>query len=398
MAQNWVVTRQKRLFLAAIDILLWPLSRLDAALRGRPIEKIDKILVLEFWYLGDAVLAEPFLRGLRRRFPAAEITLLCKAPTRTLLEPSNLVDRFIVADIPWTAFSNKYAPGRYLRSDFAGLIRRLRSEHFDLTIDARMDVRSNLLTRAIGARRRVGFDVPGGRSLLTDRVPPPGATSHKVDDWLALLGPIGGPVAASAASLRVADTARASAGDTLAGLGLNHDKLIVGVHPSARQIVRRWPIARFRAVLERLAARDDVQVLVIQDPDGYGEELADMDGVVTVRPALDELMALLECMDLFIGNDSGPAHIAAAVGTPTVVIFGSAVSAWYRPLGEGHRVIQVDDMPCRPCFDQCTRSENFCITDITVERVLSEVDAQLQAIFAEPLAVDLTSLASDIPG
>jgi ADP-heptose:LPS heptosyltransferase len=109
-------------------------------------------------------------------------------------------------------------------------------------------------------------------------------------------------------------------------------------------------------------------------------------------------MAHLERCDLFIGNDSGPAHVAAAVGTPTIAIFGSAVSAWYRPLGAHHRVIQVDDMPCRPCFDHCTQSENFCITGIPVERVLREVEGVLDALVERrPIAVDLVSRRSEIP-
>ncbi len=315
-----------------------------------------------------------------------------------LLEPSGVVDRFIVADIPWTSFSGKYSPGRYRSADFYGLMRRLRAERFDLTLDARMDVRSNLLTWAIGARRRIGFDAPGGRALLTDRLPPPTERSHKVNDWLALLEPLGGPPELSPAVLTVSATTGAQVRQQLASLGADLQRIIVGVHPSARLAVRRWPLDRFRRVVESLAARDDVQVLLIQDPDGYGSELGRSPGVITVRPQLSELAAYLELCDMFIGNDSGPAHIAAAVGTPTITIFGSAVSEWYRPLGLGHRVVQVDEMPCRPCFDHCTRSENFCITGIPAERVLREVDASLAAVaLTRSLAVDLTPLASDIP-
>ena len=398
MAQNWVVTWQKRLFLRTVDALLWPVSLVGRARRRPQSRAFRKILVLEFWHLGDAVLAEPFLRTLRQRFPASEIVLLCKPGTRTLLEPSGLVDRFILADIPWTAFSAKYSIKRYRSADFSGLVRRLRAERFDLTLDARMDVRSNVLTWLIGARRRIGFDSPGGRSLLTDRISPPTAASHKVSDWLGLLGPLGGVPEASPARLRPSDNASRSVGGQLDALGADRNRILVAVHPSARLAVRRWPLERFREIVNALAARDDVQVIVVQDPDGYGAELAEVPGVLTIRPGLDELVAYLNCCDLFIGNDSGPAHIAAAVGAPTVAIFGSAVSAWYRPLGLDHRVIQIDDMSCRPCFDHCTRSENFCITGISVQTVRNAVEESIGRVLARrSFAVDLNSVASDIP-
>lgn len=381
MASNWVATRRKRIVLGAIDTLLWPLAALDR-LRPKLLDRVpSKILVLEFWMLGDAVVAEPFLRQLRRRFPEAEISLLCKPATRTLLEPSALVDRFILADIPWTAFERKYAMRRYRDADFAGLLRRLRAERFDLTLDARMDLRSNILTRAIGARRRVGFDTAGGRSLLTDRVQPLADTSHKVEDWLALLTPFGVASQPTSPLLTVPPESTARARQTLAAAGLWVDgRALIAINPSARLPVRRWPMSRFRSLVKILAARSDVSVVVIQDPDGYGDELSDIPGVVALRIPLDQLPAQLALCDLFVGNDTGPAHIAAAVGVPCITIFGSAVSAWYRPYGEQHRVVQVDDVPCRPCFDQCTQPENFCITDISLARVLEEVESALEHV------------------
>lgn len=379
MAQNWAVTGRKRLVLRAIDALLAPLHLLGRIQPDRARADPSKILVLEFWQLGDAVLAEPFLRALRHRFPAAEISLLCKSPTRTLLTPSGLIDRFLIADIPWTAFERKYALERYGDADFLALVRRLRAEKFDVTLDARMDLRSNLLTWSIGAPRRIGFDAPGGCSLLTDRVPPPAGASHKVEDWLALLAPFGVIPEAVVTPPELVVPAE----DSVRGLHSLHEAgfaagaMLIAVHPSARQAVRRWPLERFGQLVRALASRPGVQVLLIQDPDGYAAELGDIPGVVTTRPSLSELPAQLQCCDLFIGNDSGPAHIAAAVGVPTLTIFGPQASAWYRPYGDGHRVVQLDNIACRPCFDHCTQSENFCITGISLARVLADVDEML---------------------
>lgn len=422
MAQNWVATGRKRLLLGAIDALVWPLDAMTRLVwhRSADVERDPrKILVLEFWRLGDAVLAEPFLRVLRERFPAAEISLLCREATRTLLQPSGVIDRFIVADIPWTASEHKYALHRYRDTGFSTLLRQLRAERFDVTIDARIDLRSNLLTRFTGARRRIGFDAPGGRSLLTDRVPAPVASSHKVEDWLAMLTPLGGrsessssgivPKLASKLAPKLVTTpeAHARAERFFSEAGIGPDRLVVAIHPSAWSPVRRWPLARFAAVVQALTARDDVQVLLVNDPDGYAAELGQISGVVVTRPSLEDLVAQLARCQLFVGNDSGPAHIAAAVGVPTVTIFGPQVSLWYRPYGDNHRVVQIDDVPCRACFDRCTQAENFCITGISVSRVLVEIEAAIQSLSERGAvssaerdsgAVDLMPAAGEIPG
>lgn len=401
MAQNWNVSGRKRLALAAADVLLWPVGVLDGLARrlapGAHNRQPAKILVLEFWRLGDAVLAEPFLRVLRRRFPEAEISLLCRDSTRLLLQPSGLIDSFVIADIPWTAAQRKYAPERYRSAGTAALLRRLRAERFDMAIDARLDLRANLMMRLIGARRRIGFDAPGGRILLTDRVKAPAADSHKVEDWLSILTTLGGAETPPAPMLAVAADANERARAFFLEMGLGDDKTIVVVHPSAWSPVRRWPISRFRAVVSTLAAREDVRVLVVQDPDGYGAELGDIPGVVLTRPSLEDLVAQLARCDVFLGNDSGPAHVAAAVGADTVTIFGPQVAAWYRPYGEHHRVVQIDNVPCRACFDRCTQPENFCITQISVPSVLREVEAAVQRRAGlTSRAVDLMLLAGEI--
>ena len=392
MAQNWVVTPRKTRALRVLDALAAPIAAIGRVRRlGRSLST-ERILVVEAWQLGDAVMAEPCLRALRERFPKATITLLCKPATRTLLEPSRLVDRYIVAELPWTAFSGKYAPRRYLDGTLAAHVRELRRERFDLTIDARGDVRANVLTWLTGARHRIGFSAPGSR-LLTHRVDGPSELTHKVFDWLAMLEPLGGVPAASAPRLVIDPAAAARVARALEEQGIDPADRLVVVHASARQDVRRWPLERFHALAQGLVSRGNVRVLAIADPDGYGESLGDIAGVVVVRPTLTELPAYLAAGDLFIGNDSGPAHIAAAVGTPTVTIFGPQVAGWYRPYGPGNAVVQIGEMWCRPCFDHCIRHENVCITGIDVDRVAVAVHEALSAIETDrpPRRFQLTS-------
>jgi ADP-heptose:LPS heptosyltransferase len=360
-------------------VLLAPLSFVSRRRQRSTIPNVPRILVFEFWHLGDAVMLDPLLRALRGRFPRAEISLLCKPATRVLLEPGHLVDRFFEIDVPWTAFKDKYDWRRYVGSGFMAMIRELRRERFDVSIDSRMDVRSNILAWLVNARRRIGFDFPGGRGLLTDRLPAPGEGSHKVIDWLSMLAPIGGvPDEFAAPALDIPEATQAVVNASLHTLGITSDTRLVAVYPSAGQMVKRWPIHRFVEVVTALEKLEDTRVLVLVDPDGYGEILGEA-GAICVRASLAELPAFLSRCALFIGNDTGPAHMAAAVGVPTITIFGPGVSNWYRPFGPGHRVVQVDRMPCRPCFDNCTQLTNICLQSIPTERVLDVVNEVLES-------------------
>lgn len=383
MARNWASSPRKTRALRLIDLLTAPLAALDTLTRRRAsaADAPRRILVVECWQLGDAIMAVPFLRALRERFPRAHIALLCKASTRTLLESSALVDEYVVADLPWTAFSGKYALSRYVSKSLRALVKQLRDARFDVTIDARADVRANVLTWLTRAPMRIGFGGAGAR-LLTHRVPGPRDDTHKVEDWLEMLVPLGAAAPPTEPRIALEADAVASVEHWLATHALRPTTRLVAIHPSARLDVRRWPIERYAALARALQSRADVQVVAFVDPDGYGRELATIDGVLTAQPTLAELPALLATCDLFIGNDSGPAHIAGAVGTPTVTIFGPQVAAWYRPFGDEHRVIQLDDVPCRPCFDQCDRVEHVCLTGIDAARVLAVVDERLEAIAA----------------
>jgi ADP-heptose:LPS heptosyltransferase len=346
MAQTWPVTRNKTLALKAIDAVgpalvpllerLWP-PRADSS------EAARRILVIEPWLIGDVVLATPVLQALRERYPDAHISLLAKAHAEELLRNSGLVDDVIIADLPWTATAGKYRPSRYDRGEIAGLVSRLRAARFDLTIDCRMDIRSNLVTFATGAPRRIGYAFGGGSYLLTDAVVASPNDHHKVRDWLALLRPLDGgngttDVTESLARrfkprLNVTDEERTQAAARLSSLGFLEDDMILGIHPGASQPRRRWPLEDFAWVAEALAGRYSSKTLVFLDPDGYGEAMR-LRGVRFLRTSLREMMAAMTQCDLLLCNDSGPMHVADALGVPLVGIFTTGNPAWHRPFGD----------------------------------------------------------------
>src|SRR5512141_202639 len=174
-----------------MDAVARPFSRLLLPPPTKTDEGIWKILVVELWNIGDVVLATTALQALRARYPDAWIAFLGKPHAEEILRGSGLVDEVITFDFPWTTETGKYRRSRYDRRAMKSLFRRLREEKYDLTVDCRMDFRSNLVTFATRARRRVGYAFGGGTFLLTDAVPASPRMHHKVRDWLKLMEAVG---------------------------------------------------------------------------------------------------------------------------------------------------------------------------------------------------------------
>ena len=378
MARTWTETPRNLSRIRRIDSVgraLFPSGN-----HSRSAEAADpqRILVIELWHIGDVVLSTAMLGALREKFPAARITLLAKPHAEELLRGSGLADEIITFDFPWTAFSGKYLPWRYRPLKLLNVFRRLRGGRFDLCIDCRMDLRSNIVAYLSGATRRIGYDFGGGTFLLTNAVHATPDDHHKVHDWLALLAPLGITNVEQHPRLAVTESEKAAAREWLRGEGLL-GKRIVAIHPGARERVRRWDFSNFAAVAERAEKKHGAGVVVILDGEGYGGELAVNTAARPFSGTLRQLMALIACSDVLVCNDSGPMHIAAALGTSVIAIFGPQRKEWYGPYGSGHRVVEQPEIACRPCFDSCIFAEPICLTRLDVAEAISALDDVLGA-------------------
>lgn len=382
MAQTRTITRAKRATFRIIDAgtpLFSLLTRRPAPMRAD--ERPQTFLIIEPWGIGDIVLATPAMQAIRTAFPAARILLLSKQYGSELLAHSGLVDEVIPVSLPWTAFTEKYKPGRYDFAEMRALFRRLRSAKIDVSLDARRDFRSNLITYLGGARRRIGFDFGGASALLTDALPSGEQNEHKVADWLQLLEPlVGRNVPAYMPRLVCTDEERFSARKTLRDNGILGDKPIVAIHPGASQTVRRWEAKRFGQVLDRLQSEAGAQLFMIRDPEGHWETIETSSPIPRLSFTLREMMAAIAESDALLCSDSGPMHIAGALGTPVTALFGPQVREWYGPRGAHDRVVSVTEMPCRPCFDACIYASAICMEGITAEAVVDAVAGQLAEI------------------
>ena len=342
MPQIRVPTLRRRLTHAALNLFARVAYRNPR--RGVPRagqnESVVRILVLELWNIGDVILAMPFLAQLRCLFPRAKITLVSRPFAADLLAGTGLVDEFIAAHLTWVPAAHLGLPGKTI--DLWRLSRKLRPQKFDLAFSSRLHVGEHLLLALSGAKRRVGFALGKHDAALTDAIAAGESQQQKVEDWMRLLEPFGGTTSAQITRLYVEESERLWSNRYLASRGVAKDALLVGIHPGASLAEKRWPLEQFREVATATAAQPGVRVLVFAEPSGYGSELFAIPGVVGAQVGLRELMALIEQCGLLVCNDSGPMHIAGALGVPTVAMFGAGIEQWFAPLGEGHEILRPD--------------------------------------------------------
>ncbi len=333
----------------------------------------QKLLVLELWGLGDLTLSTPLLH--EAHAAGWEVHLTAKPYARALLEPTFPDLQFHCFDAPWTRYRGKYRVWAWNWVEIARWIWRLRQERFDAIVSVRNDPRDHFVMRLLGAPQRIGFPMAGSNVLLSEPATRSRPIQHKVEDWRDLAVALGLP---GQASPRLDHAAyRNPRVDALGGGRL---RPLLCLHTGARIAARRWPMPYFKTLLEKMREVFDFHLILIPDPDGYGSELAPMADGVATDLSVPELVDLLGRCDLLLCNDSGPAHLAAACGRPTLTVFGPSAPEWFRPWGPEQKVIIRDICPWRPCFDYCRFPEPYCMTRLEPAYVWHEVREQIHRL------------------
>lgn len=379
------VTKKQKLILKVDPYLraLFPLLGLAKNQARVELGASPSILYFCLWNIGDAILSFPTLASLRATYPNARISILGKAFLRPLLDNSLWVDEIICADVPWTCRQDKYRLRDYVAGSFPRLVRELRSRRFDVVLDGHNDIRGNLLMWLIGAGRRVGFGQLGGGYFLTDDLPMDSSRSHAVEVLHQLVEHLGAPPQIPLLQLPLSDEHQQQAWARLSELGIASDRFLLAVHPGGGNPNRRWGLDRYAAVIRALKQQQDLaalRVVAFVEPGGYGRELEQLAGVPVLQIDLKQMMAVLSCCDLFLSGDNGPMHIASAVGTPVVALYGPTDPIAWRPWGDDHEIIVLPDFACRPCGDRCKFDQPYCMTQITPELVAKVTEQKIRSL------------------
>ena len=376
--------------LQAVDRQLGPLASLilrPLALLRRPSPATPRdILVIKFWGLGSLQLASAAVRALRREHPSAKLTLLTLSGNRDFVRGLGVFDEVRCLEL---------GDGGTLALRLLKMLRELRSARFDRVYDFEFFTWfSAIASLASGAPRTFGFAAPGVRrgGLHTDTVPF-NRYWHVARNFRALAGgETGAEVGPEDLSVFQVEEAHER---ELSRVLASDERALVVINPNAGDLApeRRWPAERFGAIAAKLAREDGARVVITgsqseRDKTGavlraagphVSGRIQDLGGALSIGA----LNALFRRADLVITNDSGPMHLAAAQGAPTVGLFGPETPVMYAPIGRRAKVHYAPPL-CSPCINvhdakalSCVHGQPECLMRIEVEEVLGTARALL---------------------
>lgn len=372
--------RRERWLVGCADAALAPF----AALRGwrrAPAPEVPprRVLLLRLERIGDLLMTLDAIRAVRARAPAAEIRLVVGSWNAALARLVPAVDRVESIDAPWLSQEGTRSSVR----EVAARILQWRRHDFDLAINFEPDVRGNALLAAGGARRRIGYATGGGGGFLTGALRYDRGV-HAAANALRLVEralPAGRASSGTGPPLRIPADAETRAARRLASHAGRGP--LVGVNPGAGRAVKEWPAACFAAAAAALAESEDATIVLL----GSASDAAATAGVRAALPRgvrlidlaggapLVDLAAVLRRLALLVTPDTGPMHLAAAVGTPVVGIFGPSDPVRYAPLSPRAAVVHAD-LWCRPCNRmrrpprRCSSGTPDCIARVGVDAVV----------------------------
>lgn len=352
-----------------------------------PMDQVRRILIIKPSSLGDVVHALPFLSSLRHRYPDRYIAWLVEEAAADLLLEHPLLDRVIVSGRRrWGRAIRTPSRGPAALREMAALMAELRQGRYDLVVDLQGLLKSAVMVLCAGAPFRVGLadGREGSGRALTHVVPLPPGPLHAVDRYLEAARFLGANPLAKAFvfPLRPDDGARAEA--LLVEAGAGPDMPVIALNPQARWPTKLWGEEQFARVGEMLADRHGARIMIIGSSSDLpvarrvANRMNPAPFVATGRTDLKVLIALLKRIDLLVTVDSGPMHLAAAVGTPLVALFGPTDPRLIGPYGGDGVVLRVP-LPCSPCSKRRCRIETdrLCMQSISVQEVVEAASAAL---------------------
>jgi lipopolysaccharide heptosyltransferase I len=328
----------------------------------------ERILIVKLSAIGDIVHCLPAVTQLRNTFKEAQIDWLVEEKNRTVID----ISRLSVGVIPINIKQWRNHFGWNALIQIVTSIKKIRAAQYDCVIDFQGLIKSGVLTYLSGAPCRIGFSraalkEPLASLCYTKTVTP--NSVHIVDQLQELLSPLGLSARLRGGPLFASKKAHEAIKHQLHDIGD-----VVVINPGGGWITKRWPKERFIELARQLANKG--LPVVVTYPPGEKEwathiSLHSESGIYTIGTTLEELVALCARARLFVGGDTGPMHIASAMGVPVVALFGPTDSGRNGPVGKEDQVVERS-LSCRPCHkrDRCPLDHWNCMEEISVERVL----------------------------
>ena len=343
-------------------------------------EPVERILLIRLRNIGDVLLLVPTIRAFRENFPKAYLAALVNAGTEEMLSGNPLLDEILVFDPHWKAL-----PLRQRVAREGKFVSEVRQPKFDLAINMTEGDRGAFLCLASGARWKVGLYDPRGlwwKGRIYDHwVRLPDRKAHTVEQMLEIPRSLGLNPQDKGVKIFYPPEDRKIIDGLLEKGGVGPADALVHIHPTSRWLFKCWRDEGMAAVIDALQESGKARVVLTSGKEE--KELKKIDCILKScrtqpvnlagKVTLKQLAALSQRSRLFLGVDTAPMHIAAAVGTPVIALFGPSGEFNWGPWGNGHVVIKKD-WECRPCGkDGCQGSKRSrCMEEITEEEVLEK--------------------------
>ncbi len=342
-------------------------------------KKVRKIAIFQTSFIGDSVLTTPLVKKTAKLFPDSKIVVITRPQTDEIFRPMKEVSEVILNDKKgWNKLAGIWKTARAIKK--AGV---------DIILVPHRSFRSALIAWLSGVPVRIGFTSSEGWFLYTKTVPFSWMI-HDAERNLSLLqGIVKEKFTAEKLNMRYTPSAEENVARLMKDFNLE-GKTLVGIHAGSAWPTKCWPMDYFVKLISRLQTEMGVKVVLVgggkKDAD-LGEKICQLSeghaANLCGKTSLSDLMALMEHFKLFITNDSGPMHIATAFDVPTLAIFGPTTrELGFFPYGEGHRVLEVENLPCRPCAlhggKKCPFGHFKCMRDILPERAFENAKEMLE--------------------
>ncbi len=332
--------------------------------------RIQRVLIRSPNWLGDAVMFTPALAAIRHAFPHWHLSLLAKPSSASLFEQSSDIDDIVVYE------------DLGVHSGWGGLLRLgndLKQRGFDLAILFQNAIGAAVLARLAGISIRLGYATDGRGWLLTHPVARPSQAKHLplVRYFHGLLPSLGITSVESAPALHTTPDEDARAVALLRNHGVGSTDVLIGLNPgSVYGTAKQWSFRRYAAVADRLVEASGARMVVFGGPgeEGLGSRLAETMTTAPIvfsgKTSVRELMALLKRCRLLLTNDTGPMHVASALGVPVVAIFGPTDPTATAPAGANHAFV-ITHVGCSPCLLRACPIDHACMNGIKEQEVFS---------------------------
>lgn len=350
------------------------------------------ILIVKLSAIGDVIHTLPALNAIRKHYPDAYITWLVEEDAAPLVENHEALDRVLVSKRKRWMKALRSASFLSTIKEISGFIKVLRDTHYDIILDFQALLKSGILIALARGRRKIGF----GKGLehmeysyifLNERIPAVDMEIHALSRGMLLIESLGVPGKTIEYKLPVTDSEYDMADELLRQGGVKDGAQVVAINPVAKWGTKLWPAERFAHVADKIIEQYDKEIVF----SGAPEDRSFIDQIISNmenrsinlagKSTLTVLAALYEKSELVISTDTGPMHLAVAVRTPVVALFGPTAPWRTGPYGSLNNVVRVE-MACSPCFKRtCETIE--CMHQIGVHQVMEAVASIVEKMQAD---------------